>query len=219
VDFFVLSHASRGQAIDPTEPVKRPPSKPAGHVSNPETFKRPAIPVKNVHNELQRFGDHKAFENETRSTAPMRGDRHGTVASNIRQRAAVSQRSGPTQQTRNMEKRRDTMENTNAVQVLAEEHEECPSKKLVRLSDVIKKLESEAKYEELVRAWVEYGACVRMEHSDTHPLLVRTHFSIATTYLRQKMVVQALQHFKAAEEINSCNDYDTDKEAATFRCR
>lgn len=36
--------------------------------------------------------------------------------------------------------------------------------------------------DELVRAWVEYGACVRMEHGEKHIQLVRTHFYLATTY-------------------------------------
>jgi hypothetical protein len=129
----------------------------------------------------------------------------------VRQRRAVAQNQPPVQASRKADLGNQGIE--------ADNFEETPAKKMARLSDTIKKLESEAKYDELIRAWVEYGACVRMEHSDAHPLLVRTHFSMATTYLRQKLVVQALQHFKAAEEINSCNDFDKDKEAANFRCR
>jgi hypothetical protein len=72
-------------------------------------------------------------------------------------------------------------------------------------------------HDALVRAWVEYGACVRMEHSDTHPELVRAHFNLATTYLRGKCVPQALAHFKAADSVNEANPRAPD--AGVFRCR
>jgi len=72
-------------------------------------------------------------------------------------------------------------------------------------------------HEELIKAWVEYGACIRMEHSDTHPELVRAHFNLATTYLRHKYIPQALAHFKAAEAVNEANTDAPD--AAVFRCR
>lgn len=72
-------------------------------------------------------------------------------------------------------------------------------------------------HEELIKAWVEYGACIRMEHSDMHPELVRAHFNLATTYLRHKYIPQALAHFKAAEGVNEANPGAPD--SAVFRCR
>ena len=213
-------NALLGQAIDPAEVGKRPPPKPAEPGLNSELIKRTTAPIKSIYHDQQRFIDPPMFDRER--TVPVRGDRVGNAPSTIRQRHGNVQKSSQVLQMRRTEARGETNEilyPQPQVPTQEDEAEESPAKKLVRLSDTIKKLESEAKYEELVRAWVEYGACVRMEHSDTHPLLVRTHFSIATTYLRQKMVVQALQHFKASEEINSCNDYEKDKEAANFRCR
>lgn len=96
--------------------------------------------------------------------------------------------------------------------------------------------------DELLRAWVEYGACVRMEHGEKHPQLVRTHFYLATTYrerrahftpsrlrgcsllitvcsaVRQKLVAQALQHFKTADSVNT-QIGSKDPDSQNFHCR
>ncbi len=85
------------------------------------------------------------------------------------------------------------------------------------VAERIKALEASGNYPELIKAWVEYGACVRMEHSDKDKLLVRTHFNLATTYLRQKLVLQALYHFKEADLVNQSNA--TSDDAISFRCR
>jgi len=58
---------------------------------------------------------------------------------------------------------------------------------------------------------------VRMQHSDKDKLLVRTHFNLATTYLRQKLVPQALYQFKEADLVNQANDAADD--ALSFKCR
>ena len=97
------------------------------------------------------------------------------------------------------------------------EYLQPPSVRLEIIQERIKKLNEEGNFEELIKAWVEYAACVRMQHSDSHPLLVRSHFHLATTYLRLKMIVQALFHFKAADNINQLNP-QTD-ESLAFRCR
>eukprot|EP00960_Hanusia_phi_P059597 764228-Hanusia_phi.AAC.2 len=97
------------------------------------------------------------------------------------------------------------------------EYLQPPAVKLEIIQERIKKLNEEGNFEELIKAWVEYAACVRMQHSDSHPLLVRSHFHLATTYLRLKMIVQALFHFKAADNINQLNPQTDDSLA--FRCR
>ena len=92
-----------------------------------------------------------------------------------------------------------------------------PKQKMQDVAERIKALEASGNYPELIKAWVEYGACVRMEHSDKDKLLVRTHFNLATTYLRQKLVLQALYHFKEADLVNQSNA--TSDDAISFRCR
>jgi len=92
-----------------------------------------------------------------------------------------------------------------------------PSERMQNVAERIKQLETAGNYEELIKAWVEYGACVRMEHSDKDKLLVRTHFNLATTYLRQKLVPQALYQFKEADLVNQANDAADD--ALSFKCR
>jgi tetratricopeptide (TPR) repeat protein len=89
-----------------------------------------------------------------------------------------------------------------------------------RMEDVkkrIQELESKGDYGELIKAWVEYGACVRILHSDKDKQLVQTHFNLATNYLRQKLVMQALYHFKEADTVNQANASDAD--ALFFKCR
>ena len=89
-----------------------------------------------------------------------------------------------------------------------------------RMEDVKKRiheLENKGDYGELIKAWVEYGACVRIMHSDKDKQLVQTHFNLATNYLRQKLVMQALYHFKEADTVNQANASDAD--ALFFKCR
>lgn len=92
-----------------------------------------------------------------------------------------------------------------------------PTDKIVQVVEKIKQYEAEANYDKLIKAWVEYGACVRIEYSDKDRLLVRTHFNLATTYLRQKLTAQALYHFKEADLLNQENAHTED--ALFFKCR
>ena len=223
---FLWSRGTATQVTDTSESkrpaaVKNAAQEPAMIA---ESIKRSTAPAKIAHSEAQRLDAAQFLAAQFLERKPLvsqpRGDRQNTQQ---RHRVTGTQNQAMIPQQKRIESRYEVSEHVSMSPDMlrgeAQEMDETPAKKLIRLSDTIKKLESEAKYEELIRAWVEYGACVRMEHSDTHPLLVRTHFSIATNYLRQKLVVQALQHFKASEEINSCNDCDKDKEAANFRCR
>jgi tetratricopeptide (TPR) repeat protein len=109
-------------------------------------------------------------------------------------------------------------------QEMSKEEEEGEDEEFVtpkqRMEEVRKRIESlggESDYEELIKAWVEYGACVRMEHGDKDRLLVRTHFNLATTYLRQKLVIQALGHFQEADLVNKANSAAEDFNF--YRCR
>lgn len=92
-----------------------------------------------------------------------------------------------------------------------------PSELMQEVTERIKDLEAKGSYDELIKAWVEYGACVRMLYSDKDKLLVRTHFNMATTYLRQKLVKQAIYHFQEADMVNQANS--TADDALSFKCR
>jgi len=94
---------------------------------------------------------------------------------------------------------------------------QTPTERMEQVKVRIETLEEAGKYDELIKAWVEYGACVRMQHGDKDRLLVRTHFNLATTYLRQKLVIQALYHFKEADVVNQANGGADD--ALSFKCR
>ena len=92
-----------------------------------------------------------------------------------------------------------------------------PAERMEEVKKRIQKLENEGNYGELIKAWVEYGACVRILHSDKDKQLVQAHFNLATNYLRQKLVMQALYHFKEADTVNQAHTADDD--ALFFKCR
>jgi len=92
-----------------------------------------------------------------------------------------------------------------------------PEERMEKVKEDIQKFENEGNYAELINLYVEYGACVRMLHSDTDKQLVQIHFNLATTYLRQTLVMQALYHFKEADTVNQAQA--ADDHALFFKCR
>lgn len=149
----------------------------------------------------------RAMERPATGSRPRRAQRAGAVRPETAGASRAADRGGPT----------SGWQDGHDEQEEEAELFDTPSKRMQNVAERIKQLEDQGNYEELIKAWVEYGACVRMQHSDKDKLLVRTHFNLATTYLRQKLVPQALYQFKEADLVNQCNT--TEEDALSFKCR
>mmetsp|Transcript_13713 Transcript_13713/g.32461 ORF Transcript_13713/g.32461 Transcript_13713/m.32461 type:complete len:328 (-) Transcript_13713:546-1529(-) len=77
-----------------------------------------------------------------------------------------------------------------------------PAERLEEVAAAIKQAETQDDLETLTKRWVEHVALTRIVHGDVSAALVSSEFNLGTTYLRQRLVSQAMVHFTKAKEDN-----------------